>query len=93
MLPTFDIARSRKLLSVVLSDLPSEATETLYRQALAEPSPPQTLFEKCEVGVRSARAMRSTMGVDCTQPLEYCSRRRKVTGIDRGHNAALNSDY
>lgn len=32
--------RCRELLSVVLGVLPSEATETLYRQALAEPSPP-----------------------------------------------------
>ena len=32
--------RCRELLSVVMGVKPSEATETLYRQALAEPSPP-----------------------------------------------------
>ncbi len=32
--------RCRELLSLVLGVMPSEATETLYRRALAEPSPP-----------------------------------------------------
>ena len=37
--------RCRELLSVVLGVTPSAATETLYRQALAEPSPPQISLE------------------------------------------------
>ena len=42
--------RCRELLSFVLGVMPSEATETLYRQALAEPSQPQISLKSVSLG-------------------------------------------
>ena len=42
--------RCRELLSVVMGVTPSEATETLYRQALAEPSQPQISLKSVSLG-------------------------------------------